>query len=193
MSTPTPLQSFSNFISNGDSTHLSDLPAELSALSPLSHTESDMDTDSFSNDSAAAGFPANDTLTRETEVLADAYATDFSDTSMPHFDLSSFSDSSMDGIDLPSLHAPKYLTEDSIDDSLPVEAIAADTQDVQYKVVAASSEWRGDKTTDSLGSSLSTKADGPVIRVRVSRHRGRSRRKAESPVPPCNERPGILR
>ena len=127
-STPTPLQSFSEFIPYGSSTHLlPDLTAELSALSSLSHTESDMDTYSFSIDYSTANFPANNTLAAEIEAFADAYAADCSDTSMPPFNVSSPSDSFMDSIDLLSFHVPEYPTEESINDSLPIRATAADT------------------------------------------------------------------
>ena len=76
---------------------------------------------------------------------------------MPPFNLSSSSDSSIGSIDLPSFHAPEYPTEDSIDDSLPIRVIAADTQEAKYTVVAASSEWHRDKLTESLGLSYGVK------------------------------------
>ena len=102
-------------------------------------------------------FPANDTLVAKVEAITDACAADCSETTMPPFIPSSSSHSCKNGTDLPFFHAPEYQTKDSIDESLPVGAIAADTQEVQYTVVPASSQWHGDKLTDSLGFSYCLK------------------------------------
>ena len=47
--------------------------------------------------------------------------------------------------------------EDSVDESLPIGAIAADPPPVEYKVIPASSARGGDKLTDSLGFSYGVK------------------------------------
>ena len=94
-STPTPLQSFNNFVPCGDSAHISDLQDDFSALSPR-HDNFDAST-----------FTATD-----------------SDSSMPSFDLQS-SDSEMD-LSLPVVEMPDYSTEESINGSLPLNAVAAE-------------------------------------------------------------------
>ena len=149
--TPTPLQSFSNFIPHGDSTHLSDLPSELS--SPGTHDESNMGVESFSNFLSQLppelGSLSTDPTDDESSV---SEPTSAFDTSVPSFDsnLLGSTDSEMDA-SLPPVEMLNYSIEESINDSLPLHALPANHPQPEYTVIPTASYHQGDKLTDNLG------------------------------------------
>ena len=150
--TPKPLQSFSHFIPHSDSTHLSDLPSELS--SPDSHDESTTDVEYFSNFlsqlppdlSPLSADPTDD-------ESSDSEPTSVPDTSVTSFDsnLPDSSDPEMDA-SLPPVEMPNYSIEESINDSLPSHALPANHPQPEYTVIPVASYCQGDKLTDNLVS-----------------------------------------
>ena len=154
--TATPLQSFS--IPHGDSTHLSDLPSELS--SPDSHDESNMDVESFSDILTQLPpelSPLSTDLTDDESSVGEP--TSASDTSMPSLDsnIPDSSDSEMDA-SLSPVEMPNLSIEKSINDSLPLHALPANHPQPEYTIFPAASYCQGDKLTDNLGFSYTVKA-----------------------------------
>ena len=72
------------------------------------------------------------------------------DTSMPSLD-------DLDSVPLPSFQVPDQPSENTIEDSLPVNGILHETPAVQYTIVHSGSKFGNDMLTDSRGYSYSEK------------------------------------
>ena len=72
------------------------------------------------------------------------------DTSMPSLD-------DLDSVPLPSFQVPDQPSENTIEDSLPVNGIQHETPAVQYTIVHSGSKFGNDMLTDSRGYSYSKK------------------------------------
>ena len=145
--TPTPIQSLSNFIPQGDNTHLSDMP------SPDSHDENNMHVESFSNFLSQLPPELSQLSTDPTDNEPSVSEhTSASDTSMPSFDsnLPNSSNYEMDE-SLLLVEMPNYSIEESINDSLPLPALPANHPQPEYTVIPAASYCQGDKLTRQPG------------------------------------------
>ena len=74
------------------------------------------------------------------------------DTSMPSLD-------DLDSVPLPSFQVPDQPSENTIEDSLPVNGIQHETPAVQYTIVHGGSKFGNDMLTDSRGYSSSNRSN----------------------------------
>ena len=130
---PNTTADVSSFLLPADSTQL-DLPPSLH---------------SSTTDSSIASLAER--MATDMPFPSEFFNTDTSNSSIPSLSSASSSDSDIDDVTLPSM-------EDSIDESLPIGAIAVPPP-VEYKVISAFSERDGDKLTESLGFSYGVKKE----------------------------------
>ena len=147
---PAPLHQFvsdvSTFASPADSTHLSDLPVVLSP--PDLSSESVMDITVSSADLTADNSAdlANLTADNSADLAADNSANLTTDNSANLTDAT-----------LALFHQPEFFAEESIDDSLPHDAVAVDQPEVDVFIIPSSSNHGKDMLADNLGFSYTIK------------------------------------
>ena len=134
------------------SIHLSDLPA---ALSPSSHSDIDVDTNTTILDvdyfSAA---PLANSITTTPDANSFAAATDAdSITTSSYADTSDSSMPSLDDVDLASSEVLDLLSEESLDDSVPHGTLATVTAPFEYCIVSKATMHENDMLIDSKGYS----------------------------------------
>ena len=134
------------------------ITANVSAfLPPADSTHEDVPPSPHSSTTDSSIASLAELMATDTSLPSEFFNADTSNFSMPSFNSANSSDSDIDDVTLPSFNVPEYSMENSIDESLPTGAIAADPPPVEYKVIPASSERGHDKLTDSLGFSYGVK------------------------------------
>ena len=92
---------------------------------------------------------------------------------------------------LASFNQPDFSTEESIDDSLPHDAIAADQPQVNYFIIPALSNHSTDKLADNLGFSHAIK-ENEQLSLRFLHLQFRLERECSLKISPINQQPGFL-
>ena len=99
-----------------------------------------------------------------TSTADESFTTSAANSSMPSFDLSHSFDNDLDDVTLGSFDIPDLSSEESIDESLPRNAVPADPPPVEYFIIPSSSICEKDKLADNLGFSYTVKQSKCEVR-----------------------------